>query len=172
MQYPPQGNSIRSPPFASKQYLVFAMPALLKNWRDTYKAVLAGVIVTAPFALWNVREFFRSAVIFHFLQPSQTYALSYMALLGRYGIRLPGWVPFLLTAVAIGFVIRKAPQTTSESFSAFALIMIVLFVFNKQAFCNYYYLVLAALAVAIAVADVDNAQSAASRPGSFSQAKA
>lgn len=158
--------------FASKQYLVFALPALLRNWRDASKALLVAVIVTAPLALWNLREFFRSVVVFHLLQPSQTYALSYMALLGRHGIRLPGWVAFLLTAAAIYFVIRKTPQTTPEIFSAVAFIMLVLFVFNKVAFCNYYYLVIGALAAAIATADTDTPRSETAAPVSFSQAEA
>lgn len=154
-RYPRAAPWITGLLLASKQYLIFTVPALLRNWRDMSKAALAGVIVTAPLALWNLHEFFRSVVIFHLLQPSQTYALSYMALLARHGIHLPGWVVFLLTAAAAGFVIRKAPQTTAEIFNAVALIMIVFFVFNKVAFCNYYYLVIAALAAAIAVADVD-----------------
>jgi hypothetical protein len=157
---------------ASKQYLIFTVPALLGNWRDASKAALAAIIVTAPLALWNVREFLRSVVIFHLQQPTQTHSLSYMALLARHAIRLPGWVPLLLTAAAIAFVLRKAPQTTSEIFSGVALTLIVLFVFNKAAFCNYYYLVIAALAAAIAVADMDSGQSATPQPGSFSQVQA
>jgi hypothetical protein len=33
-------------------------------------------------------------------------------------------------------------------------VLIVFFVFNKNAFCNYYYLIIGALACAIATADV------------------
>lgn len=157
---------------ASKQYLIFTAPALLRNWRDASKAALAAMIVTAPLALWNLREFLRSVVIFHLQQPTQTHSLSYMALLARHAIRLPGWVPFLLTAAAIAFVLRKAPQTTSEVFSGVALILIVFFVFNKAAFCNYYYLVIASLAAAIAVADLDTIRSAAQEPASSSQVQA
>ena len=134
--------------------MIFTAPALLKKWRDVPKAAIAGVLVTAPLALWNVTEFFRSAVIFHFVQPSRLDALSYMAQLGRYDIHMPGWVPFLFTAAAIVFVVRRAPATTTAISSAVAFVLIVFFVFNKAAFCNYYYLVIAALAGAIATADV------------------
>jgi hypothetical protein len=139
---------------AGKQYMIFTAPALLKKWRDVPKAAIAGVLVTAPLALWNLTEFFRSTVIVQFAQPFRLDALSYMAQLGRYGIRIPGWVPFLLTAAAIVFVVRKAPATTTAISSAVAFVLIVFFVFNKNAFCNYYYLIIGALACAIATADV------------------
>ena len=139
---------------AGKQYMIFTAPALLKKWRDVPKAAIAGVLVTAPLALWNLTEFFRSTVIVQFAQPFRLDALSYMAQLGRYGIRIPGWVPFLLTAAAIVFVVRKAPATTTAICSAVAFVLIVFFVFNKNAFCNYYYLIIGALACAIATADV------------------
>jgi hypothetical protein len=137
-----------------KQYMIFTAPALLRKWREAPKAALAAILLTAPLALWNVTEFFRSVVIFHFVQPVRLDALSYMAQLGQYGIRVPGWVPFLFTAAAAVFVARRAATTTAIS-SAVAFILIVFFVFNKQAFCNYYYLVIGALAGAIATADVE-----------------
>jgi hypothetical protein len=77
-----------------------------------------------------------------------------MAQLGRYGIYMPKWVPFLLTAAAIVFVVRKAPDTATAISSAVAFVLIVFFVFNKAAFCNYYYLVIGSLACAIATVDV------------------
>jgi hypothetical protein len=137
----------------AKQYMIFTTPALLRKWRDVPKAVLAGAVVNVPLALWNVYEFYRSTVFFHFRQPVRLDALSYMGQLGRYHIHLPGWVPFVLTGAAMLIVIRLAPSTTSAMCSTTAFILIVFFIFNKAAFCNYYFLVLAALAGAIAVAE-------------------
>jgi hypothetical protein len=136
-----------------KQYMVFTAPALLRKWRDVPKAAIAAVIFTAPLALWNLTEFLKSTVVYQFRQPTRLDALSFMAQLGRFDIHLPGWVPFVLTAAAIIFVVRRAPDTTSAMSSATAIILIVFFVFNKNAFCNYYYLVIAALGAAIATAD-------------------
>ncbi len=93
--------------------------------------------------------------MFHFIQPFRLDALSYMAQLGRYGIKIPDWFPFLLTLAAIVFVLRWAPNTTSAICGATAYLLIVFFICNKAAFCNYYYLVLGALAGAIVTADID-----------------
>lgn len=139
---------------AGKQYMIFTAPALLRKWREVPKAALAAFLVTAPLALWNISEFLNSAVIFHFRQPFRHNALSYMALLRHYGIQIPIWVPWLLTAAAMVFVVRRAPATTTAIFSAASFLLLVLLVSNKDAFCNYYYLVIGALAAAIATADV------------------
>lgn len=138
-----------------KQYMIFTAPALLRSWREVPKAAIAGVLVTAPLALWNIKEFLHSAVIFHFVQPFRPDALSYMAELSRDGIQMPEWVPFLLTAAVMVFVVRSSPATTTATCSAAALLLTVFFAFNKTAFCNYYYLVIGALAAAIATADVE-----------------
>ena len=139
---------------AGKQYMVFIAPAVLRKWREVPKAAFAAVLVTAPFAMWNLAAFYHSVVELQFIQPLRPDALSYMAELSLYGIRMPGWAPFLLTAVAIAFVVHKAPSTTTTSCSAVAFVLIVFFIFNKGAFCNYYYLVAGTLASAIATADV------------------
>ena len=139
---------------AGKQYLIFTGPVLLRNWREVPKSLISAAVVTAPLALWNFAEFFRSTVTVQFVQPLRLDALSYMAQLARYGILLPTWVPFVLTVAAIVFVLRKAPATPTALASAIALILIVFFVFNKNAFCNYYYLIIGALASAIATANV------------------
>ncbi|MCU1238342.1 MAG: hypothetical protein JWP63_6309, partial [Candidatus Solibacter sp.] len=138
---------------AGKQYLIFAAPALLRKWSEVPKAAIAAAVVTAPLALWNFTEFFRSTVTVQMVQPVRLDALSYMAQLCRYDIRMPGWIAFVLTAAAIVFVVRKAAPTTTASCSGVAFIMIVFFVFNKNAFCNYYYFVIGALACAIATAE-------------------
>ena len=133
-----------------KQYMIFTAPAVLRRWRDVPKAVLAGLLITAPLLLWDVREFLNSAVFFHFAQPTRPDALSYMAALMRYNIHLPGWVPFALTLAAWLYVLRRSPRTTSEICIATSLLLLVFFMFNKSAFCNYYYLVLCTLGGAIA----------------------
>jgi hypothetical protein len=123
------------------------------------KAALAAFLVTAPLALWNIREFFHSVVEFHFAQPFRPDALSFMAQLNQYGIRMPGWMPFLLTGAAIVFVRRRLTTQTAIS-GVVALILIVFFAFNKAAATNYYYLVIGILAAAVATADSDTRSAA------------
>jgi len=143
---------------AGKQYMVFAIPALLRAWRDVPKAALAAAAVTVPFALWNLTEFLRSTVLIHLKQPFRTNALSYVALVYQYlHFQLPVWLPFLLTAAAMLFVARRGPVTTTAVCSAVSFILLVLLICNKAAFLNYYYLIIGTLAAAISSAEVETA---------------
>lgn len=137
---------------AGKQYLVLVAPFLLSKWQEASKAVLIAVLVTAPLALWNVSEFWHSVVLFQFGQPLRLDALSYMAQLANYGIRLPAWLPFLLAAAVIAFAWRNGTVTPSAKCHAIGFVLLVFFAFNKQAFCNYYFLVIGALVCAVATA--------------------
>jgi hypothetical protein len=52
------------------------------------------------------------------------------------------------------FVVRRAPSTKTAVCSAVSFVPMVFLVFNKTAFCNYYYLVFGTLAATIATPDV------------------
>jgi len=137
---------------AGKQYLILVAPFLLGKWRDAWKAALIAVLVTAPLAFWNVVEFWQSVVLLQFRQPLRFDALSYIPQLAQYGVRLPAWLPFFLAAVVIAFAQRKGTVTPSAKCHAIGFVLLVFFAFNKQAFCNYYFLVIGALACAVATA--------------------
>jgi hypothetical protein len=64
----------------------------------------------------------------------------------------PSFVAFALAAGAIVLCLWKCPRTPSGFAAGFALTFLVFFAFNKQAFCNYYHLVIAALCIALASA--------------------
>ncbi len=140
---------------AGKQYLFLAVPILLRRWRDVMKAGIIAVLVTAPLALWSLKEFWRSLVVFHLLQPFRDDSLSYMAMLARRHIYLPGWLPFVLAGAVAAIAWRKKTLSPSAQFSACAFSLGVFFAFNKQAYCNYYFLVIGLLACSLAsVAEV------------------
>ena len=137
---------------AGKQYLMLVAPLLLGKWQEASKAALIAVLVTAPLALWNVAEFWQSVVLLQFRQPLRFDALTYMAQLAEYGIRLPGWLPFLLAAAVIAFALWKGTVTPSAKCHAIGFVLLVFFAFNKQAFSNYYFLVIGVLVCAVATA--------------------
>ena len=82
--------------------------------------------------------------------PRRSDALSYMSALADRGILLPGWTPFVLAAAAIVFAVRKGEASISAKCNAMGFALILFFIFNKQAFCNYYFLVIGVLACAAA----------------------
>jgi uncharacterized membrane protein len=119
------------------------------------KAAAAGAAVTLPFLLWSPGAFFHSVVTLQTLQPFRRDALSVLAWLYGDAGQLPSaglqFLP-LVVGLAIGAaVIWKAPRDVGTFCAAFAAISLAFFAFAKQAFCNYYYLPLAALAFSAAL---------------------
>jgi hypothetical protein len=122
-----------------------------------WKALGVAAAVTLPIALWDVGAFVRSAVLLQFRQPFREDSLSYpAAIYWSTGWRGPAWVAFVLAAVAVVYCLRKCPRTPAGFAAALGLVCFVFFAFNKQAFCNYYHLVIGALCCAArAAAPVD-----------------
>jgi hypothetical protein len=146
--------------FAWKQYTVVLIPltALLlprpfnwKSWaRLALPAVVASLVITLPLALWDVGAFWRSVVWLQTVQPFRADALSFPSALVAMGYT-PPVVPTLvvLTGVAITAVLWRAPRTPQGFAAAVTVVLGVFFAFNKQSFCNYWFLVLGAAALTI-----------------------
>jgi hypothetical protein len=140
--------------FATKQYTVFVLPALLLllEGPNPFKQLLkmaakAGLVVAAitlPFFAWNPHEFIRAVVQLQFVQPFRTDALSYLVWIYNHngGQKPPIWIPFLLVIPAIIIGIRRCARSPAGFAAAVTFIYLVFFAFNKQAFCNYYYFVI------------------------------
>jgi hypothetical protein len=152
--------------FAVKQYLVlglFLVPLLPAGLRRkhrplAWKAVAVAAFVTLPLALWDLPAFVRSAVLLQFRQPFREDSLSYLAgLFHETGWRGPAWIAFAITIPTIVFCLRRCPRTPAGFAAALGLACFAFFAFNKQAFCNYYHLVIGALCCAAgASAPVDS----------------
>jgi hypothetical protein len=143
---------------ASKQYLLLALPLVVllappkrQRFRFLVVATGAALLVTVPLVFWDVKGFGHSAVLLQFRQPFRQDALSYLVPFARATGAVPSsFVPFALAAGVIAVGLWKCPRTPSEFAAGFAFTFLVFFAFNKQAFCNYYHLVIAALCCAIA----------------------
>jgi uncharacterized membrane protein len=119
-------------------------------------------VVTLPFVAWDPRAFVRSVILFQFLQPFRIDSLSYPAVLARLtGWQAPAAVAFGLAALAIALSVRYARRDVAGFAAAVALAFLAFFLFNKQAFGNYYFFVIGALCCALATA-TPAAQDAAS----------
>jgi hypothetical protein len=107
--------------------------------------------VTVPFALWDLEGFFRSVVMFQVKQPFRVEALSYMAWTAQDGAPvLPQWLTFAILPVPVALALWRAPRTPAGFAASSALVFILFFAFAKQAFCNYYFLVLGMICTALA----------------------
>jgi hypothetical protein len=147
--------------FAWKQYTVVLLPLtvlLLPRpfaWRAWARLVVpAGLVtlaLTLPLALWDVRAFWRSVVWLQTVQPFRADALSFPSALVAMGYSPPAVVPTLLvlTCLAIALVLWRAPRTPQGFAAGVTLVLGVFFAFNKQSFCNYWFLVLGAAALAV-----------------------
>jgi hypothetical protein len=147
---------------ASKQYLPVAllvMPLLYRPalpWRlmlrDLLMALVVAGLVTLPLAMWNREAFWHSAVTLQFHQPYRGDSLS---LLAWWGSTRPGWIgpvwpAFALAGGAVLAAVLRCGRGPGAFAAGMALVLFVFFAFNKQAFANYYYLVIAGLCISIA----------------------
>lgn len=146
---------------ATKQYLVFALPAVLilawslgdtrRAWGLIWKCALVAVAVTLPLMLWNVEAFFHSTVTVQQKAPFRNDALSYLVWFKQSFGRQPD-VAAAFLAMGVGMLIAlwRAPRTPAGFAATLALTYLPFIAFNKQAFANYYYFTIGCLASAVA----------------------
>ncbi|GEJ57044.1 hypothetical protein [Anaeromyxobacter diazotrophicus] len=140
---------------AVKQYAVLFIgtAALLPLWRDEGSrlirvraiAVTMGVaaVVTLPFLLWSPVALFRDLITTQLHLPFRGDSLSYSAWWAAVRGQEPHyWVGFALAMAAGILVFIRAPRTASGFTMSFGFVFLWFVVFNRQAFCNYYYLIL------------------------------
>lgn len=162
--------AVRSPRFlkwafgalvAVKQYGVFTTPLVAlvvrpgKEWaRVVGWAAALALLLTVPMALWDVPGFVRSVVLFQAKQPFRVEALSYVAWTAVNGVpTLPLWLPFGVLPVPLALSLWRSPRTAAGFAVSSALAYVMFFAFAKQAFTNYYFMVLAAFCAALSALD-------------------
>jgi uncharacterized membrane protein len=151
--------------FSTKQYTILTIPLLPlliagpRHWKTLggilFKAGLVVAAINLPFLIWNAHEFIRALVFFQFLQGFRNDALSYLVLIHQNfpAITLPVWISLLPLVVIIPLSLRRLASSPAGFAAAVTAVHLFFFAFNKQAFCNYYYFVIATACWAIAAAD-------------------
>jgi hypothetical protein len=141
--------------FATKQYTILSLPAVVllvegadlwrELWGMLWRAGLVVAAITTPFFVWNPREFIRAVVLWQLVQPFREDALSYLVLIYRHNgfHRPPIWTPFIAIIPAAGLAVWRGARSPAGFAAGVTLINLAFFAFNKQAFCNYYYFVMA-----------------------------
>jgi hypothetical protein len=142
--------------FSSKQYLLLLIPLTLllipprSPWRNLVRIYggMAGVAVavTAPLALWNIPSFMWNVGAAQWYQVFRMDALSYPALYAHVFNQTPSQlIGFVALAIAFLPVWRFTPRTPMGFAAGMAWCLGIFFAFSKQAFCNYYFLVIGAI---------------------------
>ncbi len=146
---------------ASKQYSILFLPLtpLLFGsptpWRKTLKTLaMASVVaacITIPFILWDPHAFLSSAVFMQIRQPFRIDALSFTAMFAVVtGVHITALAGFAAAGGAVILSMRRIEWSPAGFIAAAAIVLLSFFAFNKQAFCNYYFLVLACCCLAVA----------------------
>src|SRR6185436_14418094 len=120
-----------------------------RTWRR-FAALVAtaggvALAITLPFFLWDPRAFYRAVVAFQFLQPFRLDALSFLVWIHHSypQFAIERWAPFVSVLPAIAFALWRCPRTPAGFAAAVTLVYLTFFAFNKQAFANYYFFVIA-----------------------------
>jgi hypothetical protein len=154
---------------AVKQHLVFAL--LLTRFlrrpdegERTARRILLGAcavaaLVTLPFAAWDAAGVWRSVVMLQLHEPFRADSLSVLSQLVR-----QGWqptptalivAPLAALGAGLGLTWWRLPRTPAGFALGLGLTFLLLFLFSKKAFCNYYFLVIALLMAGVASASAE-----------------
>ena len=146
---------------ASKQYMIFLFPLIIllippkssrRFWAQAGGSTVGvAFAVTAPLAFWNFPAFFWNVGLAQWDQVFRMDALSYAVWFTRmFGQIPPQFLSFIVLAVVLILMMRFAARTPAGFAIATALCLGLFFAFSKQAFCNYYFLVVGLLCCALA----------------------
>jgi hypothetical protein len=128
---------------AMKQHLFLYAPflALLPGvgWSGLLLAGAVALATIAPFAIPNPHGFYRGVFVMLVHNPFRPDALSIPADLARWGYTVPTWVGFVAGLTPLVFL-GKLRRTPASLLLGSSLAFGLFYVFGRQAFCNYYYL--------------------------------
>jgi hypothetical protein len=172
---PPRGGLERGPAttavalgllVAVKQHLVIAL--CLTRWlrpdsgipRTTRSMLLVAcataAVVTVPFFIWDPGGMWLSVVLLQLREPFRADSLSVLSYFAR-----QGWqpspsalmaAPLGALAAGLGLTWWRLPRTPAGFALGLGTTFLLLFLFSKKAFCNYYFLVSALLMAGVACA--------------------
>jgi hypothetical protein len=146
---------------AIKQYMIFFFPLIVwlvplsapkKVWlRSGFLTLATAFLVTAPLAFWNLPAFLWNVGWAQWYQVFRFDALSYAALYATaFGQKPSQLLSFVVLGMALLFFWRYSARSSAGFATALGVGLGLFFAFSKQAFCNYYFLVIGLLCCALA----------------------
>lgn len=149
---------------SAKQYSALILPLLVpvrlappwlrsRRWLALAVALALTVGLLVAFLLWHPADFIADIVQFQMRQPFRPDSLSFPALLYQLtGFRAPGALALVGALLGLCWVWRRLPEGTSGLLLGLLFAVVGVFVFAKQAFCNYYYFIGVLILLNVAVA--------------------
>ncbi len=148
--------------FASKQYLLFVYPLILllipsrsskQAWiKNMAMPVGIAFLVTAPLAIMNFPAFLWNVGLAQWYQNFRTDALSFAAFYHNLTGNMPSlFLPFIVLAISLVIVWRYVLRSPAGYCAALTFCLVMFFAFGKQAFANYYFLIIGLLCCTVAV---------------------
>ena len=142
---------------AAKQYspilvlpLAFALPRRAR-WRSVSMAAGVALATLLPFVLWDPQEFWHDVVAMQVQQPFRFDALSWLVPIAV-ALQRPLSAAWGFVGVGILLALLLRPGASlAQVVRVAAAAFLTLVLFNKQAFCNYYWLVVGLLLFATAL---------------------
>jgi len=138
----------------SKQYVVLAVPLLIRLRRASANAwlwaAIVGIALTLPFILWDFDALVGKTVIFFVKSPGRADSLSVYGAMARSGVELPAAVSVGIWLLAVAWLAWKMPRSLAGWLFSMATSWLIFFVVGKQAFINYFYFISFALLLAVA----------------------
>jgi hypothetical protein len=130
---------------------VYCAAPLRHRWKAAVLAVAGVAALAVPFLWTDASSFWRSVVMFQLMQPFREGALSWpAAVVWLGGPRLPSWPAFALAGLVLALLLRRE-SSLAHAVTTAAAAWLVLVLFNKQAFCNYYWAAVGILCAATAL---------------------
>ena len=156
--------------FVSKQYMVLVAPLTLllltRPWhlRDivafSWRAILAGSMVTLPLVLWNIPEFMNNVIVGPFHLPMRWDSMSFMVLARPENLTLWVWIFFAIAIATMIAALWLDQRHRVNFFFAIGITFLLFFAFGTRAFANYYYMVVGSFCCALAADTEDSLLSA------------
>jgi hypothetical protein len=149
---------------AVKQHLVIALlfAGWLRHENESARArrpilliaISVAAAVTIPFFVWDPGGVWRSVVLLQLREPFRADSLSVLSYLASRGWQPTNAVllgaPMTALAAGLGLAWWRLPRTPAGFALGLGATFLLLFLFSKKAFCNYYFLVIALLMAGVA----------------------
>jgi hypothetical protein len=137
---------------ALKQYFILYLPALMLlrgAWQTNLSLSMLTLALTyLPFVLFTREGMWAALVLHHVHNPFRPDSLSIPAFLSSAKIFVPTWLGPLL-ALASFWLLRLVRRGVAELVLASSVTLFCFFLFGRQAFANYYYLLNITILIAL-----------------------
>ena len=142
---------------SSKQYVVVAVFGFLKFLRPAKRLLIASLIalivgagLILPMAFWNFEALWHDVFGFFLQSFARPDALSVIGLLARFNIQLPWWLVTVAWVGGIVFFTTCMRRSLAGWLFSAAGSWLFFFMMGKQAFMNYFYVMIFALILTVA----------------------